>query len=358
MSKAPWRPQARAPISSSRSEMVRYGVDSYSSTEESGDDEVDNIQSKPLRDPNCSVSPSQTKWQRDTSSLANYECYSTDTSELTLNESVNESFHRSQSLERLSQHNHTNKGKDSSATILCLSLITIIVGVLAAIYITMFPTLPYENSDLAVTEHTLFSDNLLSIKKKYEISDDSILQVESGVRTIFDKNITGSFTFVYNSESKNFNLNNFENFVNEAALVTARYLRNTDSSNGKNTGAIRHTVLTGSDIALKNHGEFMNKYRKNVEQTGVMLVKDLEMVPSDVAMAFHYYCDEYNPLVKKSAIFFTMDLGKCSSDYGKKMHAFIENCLKQKWSSVSPEKITPLLTRVVTEVIDIYSIFQ
>lgn len=90
------------------------------------------------------------------------------------------SFHRSQSLERLSQHNHTNKGKDSSATILCLSLITIIVGVLAAIYITMFPTLPYENSDLAVTEHTLFSDNLLSIKKKYEISDDSILQVESG----------------------------------------------------------------------------------------------------------------------------------------------------------------------------------
>lgn len=44
MSKAPWRPQARAPISSSRSEMVRYGADSYSSAEESGDDEVDNIQ--------------------------------------------------------------------------------------------------------------------------------------------------------------------------------------------------------------------------------------------------------------------------------------------------------------------------
>lgn len=61
----------------------------------------------------------------------------------------------------------------------------------------------------------------------------------------------------------------------------------------------------------------MTTYRDEVDRSGVMLVKELENVPSNLAMAFHYYCDEYNPLVKKSAIFFTMDLANCSTYDGK-----------------------------------------
>lgn len=67
-----------------------------------------------------------------------------------------------------------------------------------------------------------------------------------------------------------------------------------------------------SNLKMNSVYEFMNEYREGLDKTGVMLVKDLHNVPSDLAMAFHYYCDEYNPLVKKSAIFFTLNLSNCS----------------------------------------------
>lgn len=65
---------------------------------------------------------------------------------------------------------------------------------------------------------------------------------------------------------------------------------------------------------MKEPSEVMCKFREDLHKSGVMLVKDIEAIPSSLAMAFHYFCDEYNPLVKKSAIFFTIDLAKCFSE--------------------------------------------
>ncbi|KOB69527.1 Uncharacterized protein OBRU01_10689 [Operophtera brumata] len=97
---------------------------------------------------------------------------------------------------------------------------------------------------------------------------------------------------------------------------------------------------------MKGHGELLSIFRKDLDRTGVMLVKDLEAIPSTLAMAFHYYCDEYNPLVKKN------------NQSGKKTtHAVIEKCLAQKWNGVPPDSIGPLLTRVVSVLIDVTSTF-
>lgn len=86
---------------------------------------------------------------------------------------------------------------------------------------------------------------------------------------------------------------------------------------GNDTAKVQHIVLESGDLKMRSHNEFMSAYRHEVDKTGVMLVKKLENIPSNLAMAFHYYCDEYNPLVKKSAIFFTLDLGNCFSYSGK-----------------------------------------
>lgn len=75
-------------------------------------------------------------------------------------------------------------------------------------------------------------------------------------------------------------------------------------------------TIDSSNLIIQTAKEFMNQYQDEVYESGVMLVKDIESVPSQLAMAFHYYCDEYNPLVKRSAIFFTLNWAKCSNSSG------------------------------------------
>ncbi|KAH9645877.1 hypothetical protein HF086_010076 [Spodoptera exigua] len=133
---------------------------------------------------------------------------------------------------------------------------------------------------------------------------------------------------------------------------------NVSTQQGSEMSSIRHTVVESSNLDMHEHGELISRYRDDVNRSGVMLVKEVDAVPSDLAMAFHYYCDEYDPLVKKSAIFFTLNKANCSNTpVSKNTHDFVEKCLKRKWKTVSPENIRPLLTRVVNVIIDLTSAF-
>ncbi|KAF9416702.1 hypothetical protein HW555_006015 [Spodoptera exigua] len=196
-----------------------------------------------------------------------------------------------------------------------------------------------------------FENNLRNLQLKYNIDDDSILQLKSGISTIISRMDSGSFIFVYNDKKNNFDAVKFGKFTDEIAYTAAKYLRSEMSS-------IRHTVVESSNLDMHEHGELISRYRDDVNRSGVMLVKEVDAVPSDLAMAFHYYCDEYDPLVKKSAIFFTLNKANCSNTpVSKNTHDFVEKCLKRKWKTVSPENIRPLLTRVVNVIIDLTSAF-
>jgi hypothetical protein len=47
----------------------------------------------------------------------------------------------------------------------------------------------------------------------------------AGVSTIFEKNNTGSFIFLYNSQSVNFDHVMFSNFMKDISTAAAKYLR-------------------------------------------------------------------------------------------------------------------------------------
>ncbi|XP_072935041.1 uncharacterized protein [Epargyreus clarus] len=208
-----------------------------------------------------------------------------------------------------------------------------------------------EVSNIIVYDKYNFYNDLKGVGEKYQISDNSILQVRAGVATIFERQDTGSFIFAYNSDRNNFNPVNFNNFVNELASAAARYLRN-------NTKTVHHVVVDTMHLQVQTDKELMNEYLNDVDKTGVMLVKELDRIPSTLAMAFHYYCDEYNPLVKKSAIFFTLNMARCPNVSSEKYtHEKIEKCLADKWKTMPQDNIRPLLTRVVNVVIDVTSDF-
>ncbi|XP_038208743.1 uncharacterized protein LOC119830007 isoform X2 [Zerene cesonia] len=195
-----------------------------------------------------------------------------------------------------------------------------------------------------------FYSDVKSLAQQYKVKGDSMLQIQSAINTIFEKQDTASFIFTYDSGMENFDPVKFNKFMDNMASAASRYLRN-DTKN------VQHIVLDNSKIiSLKSDSELIHQYRHTVEERGVLLVKDIEKVPSKLAMAFHYYCDEYNPLVKKSAIFFTLNVAECSTLDQKPSHEYIEQCLKTKWKDIQKDKIGPLLTRVVNIVVDVISV--
>ncbi|KAM3966786.1 torsin interacting protein isoform 3-T3 [Aphomia sociella] len=202
-----------------------------------------------------------------------------------------------------------------------------------------------------VYDELKFHTDINNLRRKYKVTDDTILKVQSGISTIYKNEDTGSFIFVYNSKSNNFNPMELDKFINDVAATSAQYLRN-DSM------PVQHLAVASSSLNMHNYNELIKKYQDDVDRSGVMLITEIDKVPSSLAMAFHYYCDEYNPVVKKSAIFFTLNLARCSnmSDQLSK-HAIIEKCLENKWySDISQENMAPLLNRVVNIVIDVTSV--
>ncbi|XP_026323722.1 uncharacterized protein LOC113233005 isoform X2 [Hyposmocoma kahamanoa] len=196
-------------------------------------------------------------------------------------------------------------------------------------------------------EKAMFYKDLNELGEKYGINDDSILQIKSGIATISEKQDTASFVFLYKSDTRDFDENNFNNFVNAAASFAAKYLRTYSAS-------IHHITVDGSELRMPTYSDLIREYRDDITRTGVMLLKDLVEVPSKLAMAFHYYCDELNPLAKKSAIFFTLDMAKCSNSPSKQStHERIESCLASKWTDVPGDNLKPLLTRIVNIVVDV-----
>ncbi|XP_059047521.1 uncharacterized protein LOC131842961 isoform X1 [Achroia grisella] len=197
-----------------------------------------------------------------------------------------------------------------------------------------------------------FHTDINNLRRRYKITDDTVLQLQTGISTIYRRQDTGSFIFIYNSNSNNFNSVVFNRFMNDVSSTSAQYLRN-------NTKLVQHVVVQSTSLDMHTHNELIKKYKDDVDKSGLLLITEIDKVPSSLAMAFHYYCDEYNPLVKKSAIFFTLNLAQCSnvsSDQVSK-HAIIEKCLEDKWyGGVSMVNMAPLLTRVVNIVVDVTSI--
>ncbi|XP_073941564.1 uncharacterized protein isoform X2 [Choristoneura fumiferana] len=361
-------------------EMVRYGKASSEESSEDetsgpsarGTDEVDNIISKPQH----TSSPILTKENRRHSITPPHQIYSERpyVNELKAREIENSpiskglnwtlesaasprstsrstdsrnSSHSSQSpnLSRLNQSNHINEENKSRVVLFYLIPIVMIVAALA--FYCQQSTLAIND----VYDELRFHTDLNELGAKYKVGGNSILKIQTGISTIYKReDTTGCLIFVYNSMSENFDPIKFDGFVNNVASKAAKFLRNDNVS-------VQYLVVEGSDLKMQSHSQLVKAYREDMAKTGVLLIRDVEHVPSPLAMAFHYYCDEFNPLVKKSAVFFTLNSAKCHNSDEKSSHATVEKCLKEKWSTIPKDNIGPLLTRVVSIVVDVTSGF-
>ncbi|XP_045761681.1 uncharacterized protein LOC123864942 isoform X2 [Maniola jurtina] len=359
-------------------DMGRYGaVQRRSVQQDQGQDEVDNVISKmarpaspiPLRNYNRMCrrnSYDVSNESSDDDSEEDDEIYTSANTTVQQNELQNSrNMSTSSNLQNSPEHqrvmnNSTNrqnqsfsqnlsKKDESSITQLLMQILLVfLVACSAVFYLRYYPS---ETTKMnSIYDKMSFYNDVMDLGEKYKVKDTSILQVRTGIATIFEKQDTGSFIFAYNSKSNNFNPVMFNNFIEDLAATASRYLRNE---------SVHHNAVVVDTVNLKmqTEKEFMNQYEPDVAKTGVMLVKDIDNIPAQLAMAFHYYCDEYSPLVRRSAIFFTLNLARCSNNSDpKSTHEYIEKCLAKKWSAVGEDRIGPLLTRVVNIVVDVTSV--
>nr|XP_026484437.1 uncharacterized protein LOC113392299 isoform X2 [Vanessa tameamea] len=360
--------------------MVGYGLkvhrkreESANASQEQGVDEVDNVMSKmaPQASPIPMRRNNDVKYRRNSFGINNDDSSDesdndedlyTSALQNELQRSRNESNHSINNISPHRRHNISSENqhkryltsleqkaksiRDTSDQIV-IAMIIFLLAVIMFLYSQYVTDKAFTNN---VYDKFRFDSDVKDLKEKYKVKENSILQVKTGVATIFENQDTASFIFVYNSESINFNPVRFNNFIEDIAATTSRYLRNESKE--------VHVTVDTSKLMMQTTKDFMNQYQDKVMRTGVMLVKDIDSVPSQLAMAFHYYCDEYNPLVKRSAIFFTFNLANCSIISDKKSsHEYVEKCLANKWYSVGEEKIGPLLTRVVNIVVDVTQTF-
>lgn len=110
-----------------------------------------------------------------------------------------------------------------------------------------------------------------------------------------------------------------------------------------------------SKATIKDYGILIEKYRPVLEEKRVMIVRDVHTVPASVAPVFHVFCDTTGPVVKKSAIFFTMEMQEDEIPLTRNaLYQSVEKRLETLWKNgVDKDKIQPLITRMTENVLHI-----
>lgn len=192
---------------------------------------------------------------------------------------------------------------------------------------------------IAVKIHAGYNNpcGLRSLKYNYRLEENFWYAIESSVNDIIQQDKPSVLVLLYNSLDRP----QLEIFLKEFS----NYSKCSLDKNGP------HLIIKGKNLNtaenLASFGNVITNYKPKLEETGVMIVTDIDEVDSYVAQAFHTFCDEYTPLVKHSLIMFTLRY----DDLKIKDPVIAQKILRNKWHNLKDDILEPLLTRVVGMVV-------
>lgn len=191
-----------------------------------------------------------------------------------------------------------------------------------------------------------FSKDLNSLREDYKLTNESLLTFKAGLQFIKREESTSCIILSYGNNRVP---SEDSNFIESLSSAAAKYLRNSIEANP--------IILDRDELSVEDQEYLQINYRHALEDRSVMAIKHLETVPAKTALAFHYFCDEYYPLVKNTAIILLFDTSKCdignTNDVRTNALQRVERCLTQQWSQIDDDELKPLLTRVINVVIDL-----
>lgn len=120
------------------------------------------------------------------------------------------------------------------------------------------------------------------------------------------------------------------------------------------TGKSEPIVLGRDDFTLqmeKDPGHVLVTFGEKLKREGIMLIRNVHMVPEGVAQAFHTICDSEYPWAKPAAIYFTIEVPtETRIDHDKLDHLAVR-MLRDNWRGLPANILDPLITRITDQVL-------
>lgn len=156
------------------------------------------------------------------------------------------------------------------------------------------------------------------------------------------------FLFAYNDQKS------IDKVMLEIVNATASCMKS------KNPIQLKSSALA-NEAMLRDHGEVIKAFKKQLEQEGIMYVADINKVPTEPAKAFHSICDTVTPLVSRLVIFFTMHLPNLNRNMStKEILMLVEQELEKSWNrngegAITENTLQALIARITDQVFLLHS---
>lgn len=168
--------------------------------------------------------------------------------------------------------------------------------------------------------------------------------LESGIEDITKENKPSVFLILHNDSTKKVT----DNLLAEVARYASCRLNNDCS-----TVPIHFTNDDLNTVkARTDYGYVIDRYKLELEKKSIMIVKDLNKIPGQVAQAFHSLCDEFTPLVPRTLYLFTINIENVKYNYSSDLE-LVEKILKNNWSDLDDDIFYPLITRITSIILRI-----
>lgn len=220
-----------------------------------------------------------------------------------------------------------------------VSIVLAIAFLVAIIAIAMTRFVPRDET----TVRRQSCKNFLQLHSKYPETDDMLWAslIVSVERAVNDPGEPATFIFLYDSSSIG------QSLLKDVIHITMECFGNRD--------AIWRTSndFKSAETTL-DYGVVLDRHREELKSQGVLVVRDLDQVPPNAAKVFFTICDSYEPLVRKAAIFFTIDISQRTNQSQLSPTSIAEGILKDLWrKELHPNVLDPLVVRLTENVFKI-----
>lgn len=180
------------------------------------------------------------------------------------------------------------------------------------------------------------------LKSKFPLQNDDIWSaLESGIKDVITFNKPSVFILLYKFDGEE----TIERILKNISAY-ASCLLNDDC-------LTQPLTLTSKQLDVpklrEDYGNLIDKYKSDLLEKRIMIIKNLDQVPGSVAQGLHSFCDEYSPLVQRSLFFFTIRV----EEFPVREVRFVEHMLRDKWRDIKQDHFEPLFTRISSMILTV-----
>lgn len=216
-------------------------------------------------------------------------------------------------------------------------LVIAFLVILCAITLYSFRPSPSENSPSRFNQNVINCSQFIELDEKFPYQDKKLFKsLKIGIEGTVNKQPAQPSVFAFFSTDQN----TLNVFMDEIVKITKLCIQQSNDP----------INLTNGDLNTQrffdDHSKLIQDYKEELNKRSIMIVNNVDRLSTKVIPSLHSFTDTYNPLVRKSIIYFTLKVPEKPN--GKPVD-YIINYLQKEWKELETNIRDPLITRIVDQ---------